>query len=1262
MNMTHLSRWLGIALLSLGIPASQSWAQTEPPCGAGEDAYQLTYDGLDGYPDEFSWSVQTPDGTEVASGTGAGTWTVCAPSEACLQWVLQDSYGDGFSGGGTAVLTDATGNAIYEATEDWGSQDVFSTCASGCSDETAENYDPNAVFDDGSCSSCPEEQLVITYDAGFDDPEDFSWTVYNELDEPVASGEGEGEWIVCKPVGACWAIHLEDASGFGFQSGGVATVDITGLPLYTLSGTWFGGVIIGNTCPGIAGCMNPEAVNFNPEAEVTSADCILAACEAGETPLVISYDGSNDPGDTFDEFSWEVADASGQLIASGGGVGDHIVCVPSDGCYDVSLFDAQGNGLSNFLFGSGTVLVRFGSELVATVNNDLQAWSNAFHLNTCGTLGCTNDAAANYDPDAVVDDGSCVLCEASVLTVAYDGLDGDGESFSFEVVDALGNVVGGGAEAGEHFVCLAAAECYNVVLQDANGDGSFFQLLPFSDPEIGTVTVSVDGEQLAAFSGNWGYEAVANTCGLVSGCTDSSASNYNEAAEFDDGSCCHGDILSIVHDGGNGPSNATGFSWELYHGSSGELLAEGIGQNAWDICLPLEGGCHELVLMRDDYGMSDPFAGDATLTVLLNGAVLNSWVGDAFESERLEYSNCGFLGCTDDQASNFDPQADTDDGTCCYDQHYELNYIGDSWQWPVIDGAFLTYVSSFDWTAMDADGNILHSGSGPGPFTFCAPADACILFAFENNSDRDEYNFNDVLELQVNGEVVLSTWPQEFADAPMTFSLCQQGCTDSSAGNYDPEAAFDDGSCVGSECAEGESALILVYDGTDGFPEEFSWSLALDGATTEGGSGLTAFGTCVADGDCPTLILADQFGDGVSGLSLFLAGQEMLLPAWEEDLVFNICEGIVGCMDPNALNFDPLAESMDEASCTYPASCPAGEQPLAFSYDGGDGFPEEITWSISVGVEEIASGSEATSYATCVAVDACPVVTVSDSYGDGGSNILFTLGDLTVDLSGEFDQLTYASCAEIAGCTDPNALNYDEAATADDATCAYPELTCATAGTFCYGVGVNVPIAVASPDGSPLLLTFASGIVEGDGYDGITVFDGFGADANVLLQDYAEGEGQIDLTDFQLISPTGEILVVVDADESVDCASGNFDPVIWTVNCVVEGCTDLSAVNFDETANVDDGSCVVPACYDPTACNFAGIPAFNQPVVVAFGENACDYSCQGCVESGACNYSATATVDDGSCAFVAGDLDQDGVVSATDLLLFLAQFTSSCGD
>jgi len=67
---------------------------------------------------------------------------------------------------------------------------------------------------------------------------------------------------------------------------------------------------------------------------------------------------------------------------------------------------------------------------------------------------------------------------------------------------------------------------------------------------------------------------------------------------------------------------------------------------------------------------------------------------------------------------------------------------------------------------------------------------------------------------------------------------------------------------------------------------------------------------------------------------------------------------------------------------------------------------------------------------------------------------------------------------------------------------------------------------------------------------------------------------------------------------------------------------------------MDDGSCVTPLVY-------------------------------GCTYADAMNYAGSATIDDGSCVFMLGsdcpeDLNNDGLVNATDLLQFLGSFGSTC--
>jgi hypothetical protein len=109
------------------------------------------------------------------------------------------------------------------------------------------------------------------------------------------------------------------------------------------------------------------------------------------------------------------------------------------------------------------------------------------------------------------------------------------------------------------------------------------------------------------------------------------------------------------------------------------------------------------------------------------------------------------------------------------------------------------------------------------------------------------------------------------------------------------------------------------------------------------------------------------------------------------------------------------------------------------------------------------------------------------------------------------------------------------------------------------------------------------------------------------------------------------------------------------LNCS-QGCTDPLATNFNSTAISDDGSCQYFGCTDPLALNFN--PGATQ------GDNSCIYV-SGCTYTDATNYNALAIKDDGSCLFnisnsCPADLNNDGLVGITDLLIFVAAYGSVC--
>ena len=84
------------------------------------------------------------------------------------------------------------------------------------------------------------------------------------------------------------------------------------------------------------------------------------------------------------------------------------------------------------------------------------------------------------------------------------------------------------------------------------------------------------------------------------------------------------------------------------------------------------------------------------------------------------------------------------------------------------------------------------------------------------------------------------------------------------------------------------------------------------------------------------------------------------------------------------------------------------------------------------------------------------------------------------------------------------------------------------------------------------------------------------------------------------------------------------------------GCTYLDALNFNESAITDDGSCKYPEPPEETSgCTYEGATNYDEAATVDDGS--CEYPPDpvlGCMNSSALNFNATVDTDDGSCRYI----------------------------
>ncbi|MDA0940674.1 MAG: FISUMP domain-containing protein [Bacteroidetes bacterium] len=539
------------------------------------------------------------------------------------------------------------------------------------------------------------------------------------------------------------------------------------------------------------------------------------------------------------------------------------------------------------------------------------------------------------------------------------------------------------------------------------------------------------------------------------------------------------------------------------------------------------------------------------------------------------FAPVGGPGCTDSTACNYDPEATTDDGSC-----------GEEDECGVCNGPGAIYecgCSDIPEGDCDCDGNQLDALGACGG-TCAADADADGIC-----DDVDDcvgaYDACGVC----NGD-----------------DTSCQGCTDSEACNYDPDAIFTDGSCTYPD-----NCGICGGDNSCGDCTDFNNNEVCDVAENTGCTYPTALNyspnATMDDGSCLFSCAGDINGDGDVQLNDLLD----LLSAYgtscgacpdvdgddicdwadtcigEED-VCGVCNGdgtsCFGCTDATACNYNPEA-LFEDGTCAYieAGACDCEGNVLdECGVCGGAGLGEEAC-DCDGNVED----------AIGVCGGDCPL----DANADGICDTDQTEGctypaacNYNPYATFEDGSCDFFSCV-VPGCTDPASCDYDPEATNEDGSCSYPGCIDPLACNFDGDAGCD--------DGSCT-------------YPGCT-------DASACNYDELAG---CDDGSCGLPGCTDETACNYDATAACDDGS-----------CTYPGCNDIEAVNYDDTAACNDGSCIYSGCIYEFACNY------NPEATIDDGS--CEFgTCPGCTDPDACNFNPTVSEDDGSCNYgFAGSCD-----------------------
>ncbi|HIG32728.1 MAG TPA: hypothetical protein EYQ09_04755, partial [Flavobacteriales bacterium] len=1128
-NATTLTRFLLQGSLAAGSPASGSYmAEVSSSIGRIEIATGVV--GANAY--TYAWSIG--DTTEDVSNLGMGPISVTATDcNGCTGTWSGFIMAANVPGCLDTLASNYDPAANSDCVGAVGGTDYSCCLYPGCTDSLANNFDPMANVSDSSCTySCAyygltDIEIVVT-NGTF--PTEVGWDIVDANGVIVASAQaptGTGTFNVCMAWG-CYTLNMTDTYGDGWNGATFSVNDVaTGY-------TYATGTLATGSFGSQAFCLDPCSA-FSLSATVTD----VSSCNGGS-------DGSIDM-NTLAGASYSWSNGATTEDISGLSAGVYTVIASNGTCSD-------------------TLDVTVGQPAVITammlVGNESSAGAGdgQIDLTVSGGTACYTGSPiliTEYDPGAPdaleiqnVTDGPVDVTGWTVtISNSYANI-----NIANTIVQTLSGSMASGAT--ETWTDASTNNYWGnnifwnpgayptfagwIMIKDASGTVMDVFVANWPAANIATSTLGLSGMWI----GN-GYDQTA----IPAGSSASRITQGNDASAF----VTTTNSLGVTNTGLSLPFASAGayaYAW-----SNGDTTEDITGLSAGQYC----------VTVTDCNGCSATFCDSVGTSATLG--CMDPLASNYNPFANVDDGSCLYPGCTDSLASNYDPTANVDDGSCTYSCAYygltDITVTVTTNPWP----------SEVSWDITDANGVIVASSPANAIGTF----DICLPFGC--------YNFN-----------MYDSFGDGWNGSIYTISNTNNGIVYSTG------------------------TLITGTFGTDPFCFDpcSSFGISLDNSGNASCAGVNDGFVDVSTGVCTIWNWLDNGSNN---------GNRQNMAAGNYTLVAMTCDS--ACTD--TLNVTITEPSAMIATMAITNASAAGVNDGAIDLSVSGGTPCITAMSLSSHNPLLSSNGQSGIHFNIINTSASPL-TITDfsqgnysSYAINNMSAWYIPGGMGIPLNAAAGWTQCANNVPLVGAT-PGTF----AAPTYSAPWAITPVVIpagATYGFYIQGTGsfsyatATAAGAVGSVVASDANLSITSG------YGGTPLGAGsFSPRAPVIEVYYGDPNASAYTFAWSTSDTTedvGSLLAgwyCVTVTDCNGCSASFCDSVGISLE---PGCTDPLAVNYSPTANFDDGSCIymILGCDDSTAFNYnplANTPDPNDP---------CCYQ-SGCMDPFATNYDASVCWND----------------------------------